>query len=81
MSDNLDDFKKLSSEFKNLGEKIGDENEAFILLNSLPEAYKDVKTALKYGRVSVTTYAIISAVKTKELELQASSFKKRECEC
>lgn len=29
--DNLDDFKKLTSEFKNLGETIGDENEAFLI--------------------------------------------------
>ncbi|XP_022152111.1 uncharacterized protein LOC111019900 [Momordica charantia] len=70
LSDNLDDFKKLSSEFNSLGEKIGAENEAFILLNSLPESYREVKVALKYGRESITTDAIISAVKTKELELQ-----------
>lgn len=72
LSENLDDFKKLSSEFKNLGEKIGDENEVFILLNSLPDAYKEVKVALKYGRESITTDAIISAVETKELELMAT---------
>lgn len=43
LSENLDEFKKLSSEFKNLGEKIGDENESFILLNSLPEAQRHTK--------------------------------------
>lgn len=69
LSENLDEFKKMIYEFKNLGEKIGDKNEAFILLNSLPEAYKDVKNALKYGRESITTDGIISAIRTKELEL------------
>lgn len=69
LTENLDEFKRMTSEFKNLGEKIGDENEAFVLLNSLPEAYKEVKTALKYGRENITTDAIISAIRTKELEI------------
>lgn len=69
LSENLDEFKKLTSEFKTMGEKIGDENEAFVLLNSLPDAYKEVKTALKYGRDSITTQVIISAIRTKELEI------------
>lgn len=34
LGENLDDYKKIVMEFKNLGEKIGDENEAFVLLNS-----------------------------------------------
>lgn len=49
---------------------MGDGNEAYVLLNSLPDAYKEVKNAMKYGRESITTDAIISALRTKELELQ-----------
>ncbi|XP_038885954.1 uncharacterized protein LOC120076257 [Benincasa hispida] len=45
LSDNLDEFKTTVYEFKRLGKKIGNENEAFVLLNSLPEAYKEVKNA------------------------------------
>ncbi|XP_038885928.1 uncharacterized protein LOC120076236 [Benincasa hispida] len=70
LTDNLNEFKSLSSDFRSIGDNIGEENEAFILLNSLPETFKDVKTALKYGRERITTYAIISAVSVKELELQ-----------
>lgn len=51
-----------------MGDNIEEENEAFIL-NSLPEAYKEVKNALKYGRELVTIGAITTALKTKELKL------------
>lgn len=75
LSEILNEFKTLSSNFKNPGEKIRDENEAFILLNSLLEAYKEDKVALKYGRESITTYGIVSTVKTKELELMETKRK------
>lgn len=69
LSKNFDEFKKMTSKFKNLGEKIGDEKKDFFLLNSLPEAYKEVKYALKYGRESITTDVIVSTIRTKELQL------------
>ena len=56
---NIDEFKKIVSNFKSLEDKLSDENEAYVLLNSLPEAYKDVKNALKYDRDSVKTKTII----------------------
>ena len=43
LTENLDEFKKIVSDFKSLEDKLNDENEAFVLLNSLPEAYKEVK--------------------------------------
>ena len=43
LTKNLGEFQKLSSNFKELEDNIGDENESFILLNSLSEAYKEVK--------------------------------------
>ena len=65
LTKSLGEFKKLSSDFKELGDKIGDENELFILLNSLSEEYKEVKMALKYGRQKITTDDVILAVKTR----------------
>lgn len=55
-----------------LGEKIGDDNEAYVLLNSLQESYNKVKNALKYGREFTKIDAIISALRTKEIELQVT---------
>ncbi|TXG72359.1 hypothetical protein EZV62_000945 [Acer yangbiense] len=69
---NLDDFKKMTIELTNAGEdeKLSDENEAIILLNSLPDSFKDVKAAIKYGRSSLSLEECISALKSKELELK-----------
>lgn len=53
-----------------MGDNIGEENEAFILLYSLPESFKDVKVAMKYGKEKITTEAIIFIVRVRELELQ-----------
>ncbi|TXG66516.1 hypothetical protein EZV62_007791 [Acer yangbiense] len=49
---NLDEFKKRTIKLANAGEKekLSNENEAIILLNSLPKSFKDVKVAIKYGR-------------------------------
>ena len=69
LTDNLDE-KYVVSEFKSLEDKLIDDNEAFVLLNSVPEAYKEVKNALKYDRDSVKTDAIILALRTRELKIQ-----------
>ena len=45
-------------------------NQAIILLNSLPESFKDVKAAIKYGRTSLSLEKCIFALKSKELELK-----------
>ncbi|XP_038880522.1 uncharacterized protein LOC120072186 [Benincasa hispida] len=43
LTENLNEFKRLSSEFRSIGDNIREENEAFILLNSLPDSFKDVQ--------------------------------------
>ncbi|KAK0606563.1 hypothetical protein LWI29_000689 [Acer saccharum] len=72
LGENLDDFKKMTIELANASEdeKLSDENEAIILLNSLPDSFKDVKAAIKYGRTSLSLEECISALKSKDLELK-----------
>ena len=72
LGQNLDEFKKMTIELANAGEneKLSDENEAIILLNSLPDSFKDVKAAIKYGRSSLSLEECISALKSKDLELK-----------
>ncbi|KAK0588992.1 hypothetical protein LWI29_008208 [Acer saccharum] len=72
LGQNLDEFKKMTIELANAGEKekLSDENEAIILLNSLPESFKDVKAAIKYGRSSLSLEECLSTLKSKELELK-----------
>lgn len=52
LDENLDEFNKICLELENTGEKMSDESQAVILLNSLPESYKEIKSAIKYGRDS-----------------------------
>ena len=55
LEQNLDDFKRISISLASVNQgKIGDESQAIILLNSLPESFKEVKVAIKFGRKSIT---------------------------
>ena len=67
LTENLDEFKKIVSDFKSLEDKLSDENEAFVLLNFLPETYKELKNALKYGRESIKTDDIISSPQNQRI--------------
>ncbi|KAL4031342.1 hypothetical protein IC575_009619 [Cucumis melo] len=49
---------------------MSDENQAVILLNSLPETYREVKGAIKYGRDSLTMSIVLDALKTRNLEIK-----------
>ncbi|TXG68247.1 hypothetical protein EZV62_003182 [Acer yangbiense] len=72
LGQNLDEFKRMTIELANAGEneKLSDENEAIILLNSLPDSFRYVKAAIKYGRTSLSLDECISALKSKDLELK-----------
>ena len=72
LEENLDEFLRLHIELANSGENeaLSDENQAIIILNSLPESYREVKTAIKYGRTEITLEEVISALKSKDLEMK-----------
>ncbi|TXG73733.1 hypothetical protein EZV62_002312 [Acer yangbiense] len=72
LGQNLDEFKRMTIELANEGEKekLSDDNEAIILLNSLLDSFRDVKAAIKYGRSSLSLEECISALKSKDLELK-----------
>lgn len=50
--------------------KLDGENQVVILWNSLPEKYKEVKSAVKYGRDSLTLDILLNYLRSKELELK-----------
>lgn len=70
LEENLDEFKVITIELANADEKISDENQAIILLYSLPEACKDLKTAIKYDRSSLTLEDVLSALRSRDLEIK-----------
>ena len=73
LEQNLDEFKKMAISLASVDdEKIGDESQAIILLNSLPNSYKEVKAAIKFGRKTITLDEVISALRSWELEMKNS---------
>ena len=72
----MDDFKRVSISLASIDdEKIGDESQAIILLNSLPESYKEVKAAIKLGRKTITLDEVISVLRSWEMEISTTSKK------
>ncbi|XP_062119233.1 uncharacterized protein LOC133832981 [Humulus lupulus] len=72
LEQNLDEFLRMNIELANSGEgeALSDENQTIIILNSLPESFKEVKSAIKYGCTSITLEEVISALKSKDLEFK-----------
>uniref|UniRef100_A0A803Q1I6 Retrovirus-related Pol polyprotein from transposon TNT 1-94 n=1 Tax=Cannabis sativa TaxID=3483 RepID=A0A803Q1I6_CANSA len=70
---NLDEFLRLHIELANSGENepFSDNNQAIIILNSLPESYRKVKNAIKYCKIEITLEEVISALKSKDLEIKS----------
>ncbi|OAE29974.1 hypothetical protein AXG93_669s1230 [Marchantia polymorpha subsp. ruderalis] len=70
---NLDKFLKMTIELANSDDKeeLNDKNKTIIILNSLPESYREVKLAIKYRRSSIIIDKVISALKSKDLEIRA----------
>ncbi|PON91480.1 Zinc finger, CCHC-type [Trema orientale] len=51
-------------------EALSNENQAIIIQNSLPDSFKEVKSAIKYGRTSITLEEVLLALRSKDLELK-----------
>ena len=59
LDENLDEFKKLTNAFSQSSKKLVAESEAAILINSIHNSYKEVKSAIRYKRE--TTYPLIQS--------------------
>ena len=77
IDDNLDIFTKLISDIKLCGDKNIDEYAPIVLLNAIPDSFNDVKSAIKYGRDSVTLDIVVNGLKSKELDLRHSGMGKQ----
>ena len=71
IDDNLDVFNKLVQDINNTGETLSDQYKAIILLNAIPDMYKDVKNAIMYGRDTLTPDIVVESLKIKEKEIKA----------
>ena len=52
--EHLDAFNRIILDLENMGVKVEDEDEATILLSSLPEVYESFVDTLMYGRNTLT---------------------------
>ncbi|KAL0298095.1 UNVERIFIED_CONTAM: hypothetical protein Sangu_3161700 [Sesamum angustifolium] len=55
------------------GDKNIDDYSPIVLLNAIPEAYGDVKAAIKYGRDNVNLETVVSGLKSKEMDLKTNN--------
>ena len=70
LEENSDEFKKIAVALDNIDEKISFENQAIILLNSLLESFKDLKSVIKYGRESLSLDDLLGALRSRDLEIK-----------
>lgn len=78
LEQNLDEYNKITLDLNNIGETVSDENKAIILLNSLPESYNEVKSAIRCGRDSLTMDIVLNALRSRELEMRKMKSKESE---
>ncbi|XP_038887099.1 uncharacterized protein LOC120077281 [Benincasa hispida] len=75
LEENLDEFQKIIVDLNNISEKMSNENQAVILLNSLPESYREIKAAIKYGQDSFSMDIVKKFPLNKSNEASSSKHK------
>jgi hypothetical protein len=65
--DHLDEFNKILMDLKNIGIKIDDEDQALILLWSLPEFFDNFINSMLYSRNTISLIDVKSALNSIEL--------------
>lgn len=73
MEDHLDEFNKTILDLENIDIKVDDEEQALLLLQSLPKEYKNLHDTLVYGRDSLTLEEVQSALMSKELKKKSEN--------
>lgn len=65
MEENVNDFFKLISDLENVKVTVPDEDQAIVLLMSLPKQFDQLKETLKYGKTTLALYEITGAIRSK----------------
>ncbi|GJZ35815.1 retrovirus-related pol polyprotein from transposon TNT 1-94 [Tanacetum coccineum] len=68
LSQHIDEFNKLIGDLANIDVDIDDEDQALMLLTSLPSSYDNFMETLLYGRESLTLEDVLSSLNLRELK-------------
>lgn len=68
---NLDVFNKLVQDIVNCRESVFETYKDIILLNAIPNTYREVKNAIKYGRDTLMSEIVVDSFRSKEMEIRA----------
>ncbi|GKA82111.1 retrovirus-related pol polyprotein from transposon TNT 1-94 [Tanacetum coccineum] len=68
LSEHIDEFNKLIGDLANIDVDIDDEDQALMLLTSLPSSYDNFVETLLYGRESLTLEDVLSSLNSRELK-------------
>lgn len=77
IDDNLYIFNKNFQDIVNCEESVSDTYKAIVLLNFIPNTYKEVKNAIEYGRNILTPEIVINSLRIKEMEIRAEKYDKK----
>ena len=73
MRKHLDDFNKIILDLNGIGVKIEEEDQAILLLNSLPKDYEYFVDTMMYGKQTLTMTKVKAALDSKELHRRTGS--------
>ncbi|GJV97629.1 APETALA1 like protein [Tanacetum coccineum] len=75
LGDHIDEFNKLILDLANSDIEIEDEDEALMLLTSLPSSYENFMETLLYGRESLAMEDVLSTLNLRELKKKTEGVK------
>ncbi|KAF4376406.1 hypothetical protein G4B88_000094 [Cannabis sativa] len=69
LKQNLDDLNRIVLSLTNMGETIKEEDQVVIILNALPDQFKEMTTVIMYNRGTLTFEDVMSTLRSRDAEL------------
>uniref|UniRef100_A0A803Q997 Reverse transcriptase Ty1/copia-type domain-containing protein n=1 Tax=Cannabis sativa TaxID=3483 RepID=A0A803Q997_CANSA len=78
LDQNLDELNKIVLALTNMGGTIKEEDQAVIMLNALPDQFKEMRTVIMYSRDTLTLDDVMSTLRSRDAELNWQRAAKQE---